>query len=411
MKAEIITIGTELMMGHVVDTNFAFIAEKLYSIGVRVNYKSSVDDEPERIKEVFRTALDRADLIVTTGGLGPTFDDLTKKVMTEVLGTNLVYDENVMKMIEGHFKRRNVEMPKSNMKQAFLPKNAKIINNPLGTAPGIYMPWKGKLIICLPGVPSEMKMMMLEGVLPELKKKYSDLPLVFSKTVKICGLTESKVDSILEGMKTKEKVELSLRAYPSQVDINVFFTAKTNEEIEKTSAEVLEEIQKLFADNIFGYDNETMEQVVGKLCREKGKKIAVAESCTGGLISNRITNVPGSSAYFERGAVVYSNQSKQEFLKVPEDTIKEFGAVSRETALAMATGVRDISKADIGLAVTGIAGPDGGTESKSVGLVFIAVDANGKKWCRDFKFAGEREKIKQHVSQTALDMVRRHLLE
>jgi nicotinamide-nucleotide amidase len=414
MAAEIMIIGTEILLGQIVDTNAAFIAEKLAAAGIDVYYKTVVGDNEKRIETALRQALERSDIVIAAGGLGPTEDDLTRTVFARVLGRRLVLNQELLEKIRQRFASRGLVMSPNNEKQALVPQNAIILENPRGTAPGLFMKAGArgeKVVVAMPGVPLEMKLMLTEQVIPRLKEYLGQASVISSRVIKTCGIGESKVDELIGDLfRASRNPSLALLAYPSEVHIRITAKAESEEAAGSMIEDLEGKVRERVAEWIYGRDQESMEEVVGKLLQKAGQTISVAESCTGGLICNRITDVPGSSRYFERGIVCYSNRSKVEVLGVPSLLLERYGAVSAEVAEAMARGVRELGRSDLGLAVTGIAGPEGGTPEKPVGLVYIALAWKGGVRSKEYRFFEERLANKARSSLMALEMVRRHLL-
>lgn len=415
MQAEIVSIGTELIFGQIVDTNAVYLSQQLQELGIDVFYRATVDDNEFRIIETLQTALLRNDCLVVCGGLGPTRDDLTREAVAKVTNSPLEFRPELLEIITNYFHRvrPGVIIPENNRLQAYIPRGALYFINQRGTAPGLFIEVDKKFIIVLPGPPRELKPMWEEQVVPELEKRIKSKQVIRYRVVKVVGMSESAIDEKLSDfMQPKSNPEVGLMAYPGEIAIRI--TAKTKSEPEAIALikTVEQEIRNRFGDYIFGADNDTLESVVGNLLRQKKMWLSVAESCTGGLIAHRLTNISGSSDYFERGIVVYSNRAKQELLGVPEETIQKYGAVSEQTALAMVNGLLKQTGTDIGIAVTGIAGPTGGTVEKPVGLVYIALaDLQNEQNCVKCNFVGERELIKWRASQEALDLLRRYLLK
>lgn len=411
MNAEILSIGTELLLGQIVDTNAAYLAEKLASLGINLYFKTTVGDNPERITQALEQALQRADLIITTGGLGPTTDDLTIETIAHYFHEELVVDQLSLEKIEKFFQVRQLMMPRNNQKQALRPKSAKIIRNPLGTAPGIILEKAGKIIISMPGVPKEMYQMTEETVIPYLESKLGEgRSIIKSRTLKILGLGESSIEEqIMDLMLNQSNPTIAPYAKESETHLRITAKGQSQQEVNQLINEAEELIRQRINKYIYAVDEKKLEDLVAERLAEKDLTIALAESCTGGLISHRMTNISGISQYLERGIVSYSNQAKIENLGVDPEILRECGAVSSQTALAMAEGVRTISKTNLGLAVTGIAGPTGGSESKPVGLVYIALATDdGASW-EKYNFSGNREAIKKRAAQMALNMVKNYL--
>ena len=411
MKAEVISIGDELLIGQVVNTNASYIGRKLSEIGITVERVVSVGDKLEDIIYEFELGFKNFDILIVTGGLGPTHDDVTKSAVCKFFNTKLVLNEDVLSKISEFLKKRGRgELNKMNREQAMVPEKAKIIPNHWGTAPGFIFEEKGKIMIVMPGVPKEMIGMMESTVLNYLKKFSGGV--IKYKNLKTTGIPEAYLYELLnETVKEIEKFA-KVAFLPSYLGVRIRITVsadnieKANELIEKAEKMIREKAGKY----IYGVDDEELEAVVGKILKEKKLKLAVAESCTGGLITHRITNVPGSSKYFERGVVAYSNEAKVQILGVPEELIKKHGAVSEEVAIAMAEGVRKISNADIGISTTGIAGPTGATPTKPVGLVWIGYADKNESFAKKFLFGDDRLENKERAAQAALEILRRKIL-
>jgi nicotinamide-nucleotide amidase len=399
MKAEIITIGDEILLGQTIDTNSAYISQKLSQLGIDVTYKTSVGDDIKNISDSLTISLSRADLVIATGGLGPTNDDITKKAIVKVFKRNLVFQEEILKKVEESFRKRGMEMPKINQNQALLPQGSKAIPNQFGSAPGIFIQEEDKIFFALPGVPLEMKSMMENDVLPTLEKA-SEVK-VFQKKLKTTGIPESVIYERIEPI-LKSRPEVKVAFLPSFLGVDIRLNSKSQEKLQGME----NNIKEVLGNSVYGEDDITLEEVVGRLLKEKGKIISVAESCTGGLIGKRFTNVSGSSEYFERGVVSYSNQAKMEILKVPQDMIEKHGAVSEEVAILMAEGMRKISRTDYGLSATGVAGPTGGTQDKPVGMVWIGFAHENDSFAEKFLFGEDRDTNRERAAQAALNLVR-----
>lgn len=407
MKAEIISIGTEILLGQILNTNQQWLSEKLAGIGIGVYYHSTVGDNPERLAHALETGLKRSDIVITTGGLGPTVDDITLQVISRTLSLDLVFDERVARSIRSHFGRQCTAMPAQNMRQAHLPAGAKVLANDLGTAPGFIADIGGKLLIALPGPPRELNPMFESSVAPFLRKRFMYEGILKVRTISMTGLPESAVDrKVRDLLKNPPPLTVGIYAKPALIELKIMAKAadekKAKALLDKADAKITARLGKY----IFGRDNESLEGAVGALLLRARKSLAVAESCTGGLISSRITDVPGSSKYFRAGIAAYSNDMKSCILGVRRDTLLEYGAVSSKTAVEMAKKIRILAKADIGLSATGIAGPSGASKSKPVGLVYIAIASADSATCKKLYFRGEREAIKFRTSQAALDLLR-----
>ncbi len=412
MIAEILTIGSELLLGRVVNTNVATIAERLSLEGIQVAFATTVGDELERIEEAFRLALARADLVVATGGLGPTEDDLTREAVSAVLGRPLKLDEGILERIRQRFARRGMSMPRNNEKQALVPEGALVLENPHGTAPGLLIRvGEGQAVLLMPGVPREMLPMLEERALPRLRELFGLRRRGGTRVLKVTGLSESKVDEVIGDLIRQDtNPAVTILAHAGEIHLVLQAMAGTEEELTALLGGVEGEIRRRLGVFLYGTDRERLEDVVGRLLRERRKTVAVAESCTGGLVAHRLTNVPGSSLYFERGVVAYSEEAKRTAVGVPASLLRQYGTVSREVAEAMAEGVRKGSGADYGLGITGIAGPSGGTPEKPVGLVHIALSWGEGVASKEYRFPFDREMNKWWAAQMALDLLRRHLM-
>jgi nicotinamide-nucleotide amidase len=412
-RAVILSTGDELTTGKVVDTNANYLADKLNEIGLTLAAVITVGDDPERLEWAWRTAMEMADVVISTGGIGPTADDLTTETVARLTGKKLWFDNESADKMRRLFESGGRKMPENNLKQAMFPEGATIILNALGTAPGFRMPVEQKShtshLIVLPGVPREMKPMMEQIVIPWLVESRGHDKIHASQTFQTYGISESGLDQAVAGLIKPEEARVSFRASFPQISLRIAVEGTPTEvrpKLDQLSARVREKI----ADFVYGEGDVTMEEVVGRLLTERHLTLGVAESCTGGMIGHRITNVPGSSNYLLADLVTYSNASKVKFLGVSEDTLKQNGAVSEGCVLEMAAGVRKVTGADIGLATSGIAGPGGGTPERPVGTVCIALVAEGFKASRTYKMWGTRDWIKTLASQVALDWIRRYLL-
>ncbi len=416
MHTEIISIGTELLRGYL-DTNSAYISKELADIGIEVNLISNLEDKEKILEEFFKKALEKSQIIITTGGLGPTFDDLTRDIMTKVMNLKLIFNKEIMHNIAAHFAKRNLKMPQENEKQAYIIEGAKVIPNLIGTAPGMIIQLKKKafnsIVIMLPGPPSEMQPMMKKHILPFLKAKYEHKirkAIIFHTY----GLTESvvaeKIRNLVQMEKKLGKLNFSLQSHTSLVDIEVSAQGEDEILIDEILLKVKSEIYQCLKDNIYGEKKETLESIVGKFLNKQKLTLAVAESCSGGLIAHQVTNIAGSSVYFKQGVIAYSNEVKINLLGVKKEILNKFGSVSKEVALSMAQGIKHIARTDIGLATTGIAGPGGGSLLKPIGLVYVALASNSREIYEEYRFVGKREKIKEQVKNAALNLLRKGLM-
>jgi len=409
--AEIVCIGTELLLGQIIDTNSPFLAERLALLGIDLFHKTVVGDNLKRIEEVIKQALSRADVVITSGGLGPTEDDCTREAISKITACPLELNTEVLERLQRIFSIRNIPMSKNNEVQAMFPKGAKILKNFQGTAPGFVLDVNRKAIIALPGVAREFKQMVDDEVIPYLRSICSSPAIIKSRILKTVGISESKLSEILRDIFLSSlNPSLAYLAKDGEIDLRITAKGKDEDEVSSLISKMERLIRERIDKLIFGVDDESLEGVVGRILREKGLKVAVAESCTGGLIANRITDVSGSSEYFIMGAVTYSNESKINILKVSEEMVIRYGAVSKEVAQAMAKGIREVAGADIGIGVTGIAGPSGGTPEKPVGLVYIALDTKDRSYYREYRFGATRVRNKSLSAQMALEMLRRYLL-
>lgn len=413
MRAEIVTVGTELLLGQIVDTNSAYISQKLAEIGVNVFFKTACGDNWDRIAQALKVALERSDVVIMTGGLGPTQDDLTKEVVASVFGRKLLMHEESRRRLSEYFASRGRPLTDSVLKQALIPEGGVAIPNVNGTAPGVLVEDGGRAVICMPGVPWEMKAMMENFVLGYLKARSGrGGGVIKSRVLRIFGLGESRVEElVVDIIRSQKNPTVAPLVSMGEVTLRITARAQTPEEALDMIAPVEAAIRDRLGDFVYGADDDTLESVVARLLRERGRTLALAESCTGGLIAHKLTNIPGSSEFFLLGAVTYSNESKERVLGVPEATIRDFGAVSYNTAIQMAAGARRISGADIGLAITGIAGPTGATPNKPVGLVYTALASGTTMWATRSIFSGERFLVKERASRAALDMLRVYLLK
>jgi len=409
-RAVILSTGDELTTGRVVDTNSAAIADRLSALGVEVAAVLKVGDDREKLLWAFGQARNLGELIIGTGGLGPTADDLTTEVVSEFLGRKLKQDEAVATALKQRFAARGIAWTENNLKQALFPEGATIVPNPAGTAPGFRVELgQGKTLIWLSGVPREMIAMLNETVMPWISQQKGDGAGIAVCTFKVHGLTESKLDDLVKPVKLGTYAKLSFRAHFP--DLTLRLTVSGGAAQEKDFANFRSQLRQILSPYIYAEGDTTLEEVVGRLLLQRRQTLALAESCTGGLISQRITRIAGSSAYYLGGAVTYSNEAKMSFLGVKATTLKEHGAVSRETALEMSQGIRRKTGADVGLSVTGIAGPSGGSAAKPVGTVWISVAMEKFHEARLFQFHGERERVMLGASQAALNWLRTSLLE
>ena len=410
MKAEIIAVGTEILLGDILNTNAQYLALQLAELGIDVHYQTVVGDNPQRLENTIFHAFSRANIIITTGGLGPTEDDLTKETGAKYFEEELVLDERALKRMESYFYKTGRTMTENNRKQAFVPKNGKVLYNDNGTAPGIIIEKNNKILIMLPGPPKETVPMFEQQVKPYLaqKQEYTFI----SRVLRIAGVGESIMETMVKDLiDSQTNPTIAPYAKDSESILRITAKAKSEQEAEKMIAPVAEEIYRRFGHDVYGEGETNMQTVVAELLIQKQKTIATAESCTGGAIASALVEYPGISSVFLVGCVTYYNASKQKRLDVKAETLQKYGAVSPETAKEMAEGAAKTAGTHIGLATTGIAGPDGGTEQKPVGLVYIGLTIDGVTQTKECHFVGNREKIRTRAVYTALDWLRRELLK
>jgi nicotinamide-nucleotide amidase len=410
MKAEIIAVGSELLTPDRLDTNSLFLTRRLNQLGFPVTRKTVVGDEPGALRDVFRRALERAELVLSTGGLGPTLDDLTREAVSDLLGRKLQLNETVLRRIEARFRRLGRTMAENNKRQALVPQGALVLDNSAGTAPGLWLEAGGRVLILLPGPPPELKAIFTEHVEPRLSRLGGNLRL-YSRELRVAGMPESEVDQRIAPIYSAYRdVETTILAAPAEIQIHLRAWSGDAAASERVLDEMVERLTLALGDNIFTAAGETMEEAVARGLARNHATLAVAESCTGGLLAERLTRVPGSSAYFRGGVVCYSNDLKTAWADVPKELIETHGAVSSPVAHALAAGIRRRSGATLGVGVTGVAGPAGGSPEKPVGLVHIALADAATESERILNFSGDRERIRWQASQIALDMVRRYFL-
>jgi nicotinamide-nucleotide amidase len=410
LTAEIIAIGSELLAPDRTDTNSLWLTEKLNRLGIDVKLKTIVGDDDARLEELIKDAVKRSRVVITTGGLGPTEDDITRKVVARALGRRLTLDEKVLAEIRERFRCFGVAMPERNSRQAMVIEGAEMLPNPNGTAPGLYLEHEGCAIALFPGPPREMNPMFENHVQSRLEKMAGDLRFA-RRVLRVAGMGESAIDEKIAPIYTQyANPETTILFNSSEIEIHLRAHGRTEAEAEALLDDLSFKIEEKLGNAVFSFRGETMEEVVGRRLSVTGFTLAVAESCTGGLIAERLTNVPGSSAYFTEGVVTYSNESKTRLLGIDRKVIREFGAVSSQVARDMARSVRHLAKTDFGLAVTGIAGPDGGTEEKPVGLVYIALADDAHTEHKRLLLPGDRHLIRWRASQAALNMLRRRLI-
>ncbi len=411
MQAEIISIGDELLIGQVVNTNASWMAEQLNMAGIKVSCILAISDQKEQILETLKTASKRSDIILITGGLGPTKDDITKKTLCGFFNSKLVFNEEVFEDVKSIFGKRGFVVSEVNKMQAEVPHNCKPIRNKNGTAPGMWFEQGKTILVSMPGVPFEMKAMMEGFIIPELTKRFR-LPALVNKTVLTHGVGESSLAAIIEDWENGLPENIKLAYLPQPGIVRLRLSGKGNKKpvLEKQiDAEVIK-LHQLIPDLIFGYDKDSMEEVIGDLLRNKKMTLSTAESCTGGYIAHLITSIPGSSDYFEGSVVSYSNMAKEIALDVNPKTLEEFGAVSEEVVIEMVKGIQQKFNTDYAIATSGIAGPSGGTEEKPVGTTWIAIATPEKVFTKRFHFGEHRGRNIRRAALAAMNMLRRELL-
>ncbi|MEQ1757475.1 MAG: competence/damage-inducible protein A [Vicinamibacterales bacterium] len=414
-RAAIIAVGSELLTASRVDTNSLFITDRVNTLGVDVVFKAVVGDDREELAGMVRLALTRADLVICCGGLGPTDDDVTREAAAAAVGLHLREDEAITERLRVRFKARFTgEMPEINRRQAMVPDGARVIENPNGSAPGLWIDVENHAVLLLPGPPRELKP-MVDGLVAGLLRERCSGRVLMRRVLKIAGRIESQTEEELMPLYVRWRnwpipVEATILASLGQLELHLSARAPSGDEATAVLREAVEDVIKVLGADVFTTEGRDLEEVLGDLLLARGFRIAVAESCTGGLIASRLTDVAGSSRYVERGVVAYSNEAKSELLGVPSALIAEYGAVSEPVGRAMAEGIRSQARVDVGVGVTGIAGPGGGSPEKPVGTVVIAVSVGQTVQTRTARFRGERDQVKYQAAQTALDMVRRLLL-
>lgn len=414
MVVELISVGTEILLGNIVNTNATYLAEKCALLGCSLYHQTVVGDNEERMEEAIRQAIERADIVILTGGLGPTKDDLTKEVTAKVFGRKLYMDEHSKARIRDYFEKiKSKKVTENNWKQALVPEGAIVIDNLNGTAPGLILEDKerGKAAILIPGPPNEMKPMFEHDIAPYLNKKQPEG--IYSQMVKVCGIGESRAETMVADlMDAQTNPTLAPYAKTGEVHFRVTARACSEEAAEKLMEPMIEEMKKRFGDAVYTTEeNVTLEESVIRLLEEKKMTVTTAESCTGGKLSGRLLNVSGASGVYNEGYITYANASKEKILGVKHETLETYGAVSEQTAAEMALGAAKAAGADAALSVTGIAGPGGGTAEKPVGLVYIGCAVNGEVTVREYRFTGNREKNRDYAVARAITLLREELLK
>ncbi len=411
MVVELISVGTEILMGNIVNTNAAYLAEQVNSMGLVCYYQTTVGDNEQRLTETVKTAMGRANILILSGGLGPTKDDLTKEVCAKVCGKELVEDKAWRQTIKEYFTKRGLKLTDNNWKQAMVPEGSIVLDNPNGTAPGIIIETEKNTLILLPGPPNELIPMFKASVVPYLQKKQE--AIMVSQTVKIVGIGESAAAEMIDDLYEKQS-NPTIATYAKVGEVHLRVTAKAEDEkkARKLLKPVIKELKNRFNEHIFTTDPEvTLEQSIVDLLVDNALTVSTVESCSGGLVAGRLINVPGVSEVFKMGHITYSNKAKRKIIGVKRSTLEKYGAVSEQVAAEMAKGGFGLSKADVTVSVTGIAGPDGGSETKPVGLVYIGCCVKGKTTVKEYHFSGNRAKIREATVAAALVLMRECVLE
>ncbi len=412
MIVELISVGTEILLGNIVNTNAAYLSEKCAQLGLSLYYQTVVGDNPDRLEETLKLALERSDIVILGGGLGPTKDDLTKEAAARVLGKKLVEDPRSREMIQKFFDTRGIkEITDNNWKQALVPEGAIVVDNDNGTAPGLILEEGEKIVILLPGPPGEMKPMFEKDIFPYLNQKQPEI--IVSEMIKICGMGESRVETMIADLIEKQ-TNPTIATYAKIGEVHLRLTAKAADEAaaRKLMKPVIRELKVRFGGSIYTTNEKmTLEESVVQLLKEQDLTLTTVESCTGGLFTGRLVNVQGASEVLKQGFITYSNKAKRKLIGVKKLTLKEFGAVSDKTAKEMAKGAILTTGSDVAVSITGIAGPDGGTKEKPVGLVYIAVSVKGNMRVEEYHFTGNRMKIRESAVVAALTLLRTSILE
>lgn len=411
MKVEVINTGTELLLGDILNTNFQYLSRRLNSMGFDVLFQTTVGDNPERMKQVLEQAMTRADIIITSGGLGPTRGDITKEVVMEVCHTEAYLDLDTWGRIDAFFRRKGTCAPANNDKQAYVPIGAEVLQNDVGTAPGLWLDYGGNTFIMLPGPPSELTDVCEKQLWPRLQQRFSKQGIILSRVLHLRGMGESKVAASIDNLITNQSnPTIAIYARNGEIIIRMTAKAETADKANILLDKCEQELRGYLDNYIYGVDDDTLAAALGKLLVSKGRTISFAESCSGGLASSLITDVAGSSEYLLGSVVTYTNMAKNKLINVQKDTLERYGAVSRETACEMAVGVRRLLGSDYGVSITGNAGP-GASEDKPVGLVYIAVATEDAIYCQEHHYTSTRTENKLRIALTAISMVIDKILE
>lgn len=410
MIVEIISVGTEILLGNIVNTNAAYLAEKCAALGLSCYYQDVVGDNEERLLNTIKMALSRADILLISGGLGPTQDDLTKETAAKALGRNLYLHEPSKEMIASFFQKRGIEITENNWKQAMMPEGAIVVENPNGTAPGVIIEDNGKHVVLMPGPPNEMIPMFENAIMPYLTEL--EPGIIYSQTVKICGVGESKAESMVEDLiNAQDNPTIATYAKTGEVHLRVTARAEGEKEAKKLVKPIVKELKDRFGNNIYTTQEDvTLEKAVIELLIANHLTVSTVESCTGGMLAARLINVPGVSEVFKTGYITYSNKSKRKILGIKKSLLEKHGAVSPETAREMAKGAALFAKSDVAVGITGVAGPDGGSDEKPVGLVYIACSVCGRVAVKEYHFSGNRMKVRESSVSAALSLMRESIL-
>ena len=412
MKATILTIGDEILIGQIIDTNAAWMSQKLTALGISVVERVTVSDEHQPIKEGIQYCLNKSDIVLMTGGLGPTKDDITKVAIADYLGVEMEFHESVYERIKAIFAPRNIPLTDAHKEQCYLPQNVEILTNSMGTAPGMLWNHGSKQIVSMPGVPYEMKAIMTEQLLPKLAQR-ADRKVILHRTIMTAGMGESSIADRIEDLVEAFEPELSIAYLPGLAQVRLRITAKGDDEqkLQSQLDEAVDKVSNRLEDLVYGYDEISLQEALQQLCIERNVKVGTAESCTGGYLSHLITSISGSSAYYNGSAITYSNATKQKMLGVKEETLKDYGAVSEPVVEQMVAGALTLLDVDVAVALSGIAGPNGGTEEKPVGTVCIAVGSHGVIDTRTILASKDRSKNIAYASNKALNMLRKYVLQ
>lgn len=412
MNVQIITIGDEILIGQIVDTNSAWMAKELNNKGFSVKKIKSISDDEVAILNTLSEAREESDIILLTGGLGPTKDDITKKTLAKYFGVEMYFDESTYNRIQRLFERWGKKPIEAHRLQCYMPKNAQLLYNKMGTAPGMWFEDQGKIYVSMPGVPYEMKYLMENEVLPKFKEKFGG-DVIIHKTIKTAGEGESRIAKRIEEVESSLPPEIKLAYLPGKGQVRLRLSAKGKDEqrLKQLVEQKVQEICAIIPEFVYGFDEDTLEEVIGKILKEENKTLATAESCTGGYLAHMITRIPGASAYFQGSVVAYSNSIKKNILKVREETLQNHGAVSEETVKEMVAGAIQTLNTDIAIAISGIAGPGGGTEEKPVGTIWLAIGDKNNIQTRKLQLSKNRLRNIEFTGTQALNMIRKFLLK